>query len=330
MIRYVLLLLLVALACAGDAVQPGLTSGRDPMFPMRWRTYCDVEDGFAFRYPYPWLPKDQYVGDLFDSRRRELLPQPKPGEKVNAKQMEALVAELRLPEARAFGFAIADLPKPLTATATAEEIGNHIAGAKLEWKPYEYYSDAADARHRGRKWAPAGITAALGQIKGRCALVVRHGERWSGVVLRGAPTDAINAEIIASAEVLVPGGRSVGGKPPPGRTWREAQTAQGSVFTVDGKVLAAQQAKPVGWSIGWEIETAHYHVTGNTSPARLAFHRREEEQVGERQVGQDLPAVATIAAQQRPLMQLVVLGSCLAGNHDERVPIPAQGADQDA
>ena len=272
MIRYALLLLLVSMASAGDAVQPGLTTGRDPLFPMRWRTYCDVEDGFAFRYPYPWLPKDQYVGDLFDSRRKEQLPLPKQGEKITAKQMEALLAESRLPDARAFGFTVAEPPKPLTATATAEEVGNHVAGAKLEWKPYEYYSDAADARHRGRKWSPVGITAVLGQAKGRCALVVRHGERWSGVVLRGAPGDEVNAELIASAEVLVPGGKSVGGKPPAGRTWREAQTAQGNVFAVDGKVIGAQQAKAVGWSTGWEIETAHYHVTGNASPARLAFH----------------------------------------------------------
>jgi hypothetical protein len=171
------------------------------------------------------------------------------------------------PDIRAFSHSTQEVAA-LNVGNDLAAIGDAVAKQQLTWKPFDYYAESSERPFAERKWAMKDIAALVGENAKICALIIKHGERHSGVVLHGKLSDSDNQRIINSVEILQPGK----GKNPP-VSWREAQGRSGKVFDAAGKpVGAGGKAVAVPWSKGWDIETAHYHITSHVSPARLLQH----------------------------------------------------------
>lgn len=104
--------------------------------------------------------------------------------------------------------------------------------------------------------------ASIGDGPGACGLVVQHGDRFSGLILTGPLAQGDNRKILDTFEILVPKGKEL-------QTWREAQWRKGFVIDAAGRPLKAGPSAPRRWTEGWELETRHYHVTTQVSPAKL-------------------------------------------------------------
>ncbi len=248
-------------------------------YPMRERVLCDDAIGVALRYPYSWQPDEQYGTTLRAKRGRTSAGVIMREVTINGVKVMVPMDGPRtqpMPELRLFSATTATGPAAATPEPL-EQIGDREARARMTWKAFDYYR--TDVRpHADRKWAMEGITAVIGQGSTACALVVRHGDRVSGIVLRGSQTDLDNARIIDSFEILSSAqkprpGANPRAKPPRRMTWREDRTRNGFVFDTDGRALKAQgSAKPAPWSKAWEVETENYRIMGNASPARLLQH----------------------------------------------------------
>lgn len=243
---------------------------------MRWRVYNDIVGGVSFRYPYDYYTRDQYKGELF---RRAKLPQSSSSEEegeIRVIEVDGKLVRVRVtngdaprsgPDVRAFSLTAAQLGE-LGAGTDLGAIGDAVSKQKLTWKTFEYYAESPERPFASPKWAIKDITAMIGENASTCAVVVKHGDRHSGLVLTGGLSAADNQAIINTFEVLQPGK----GKNPP-TNWREAQGKAGKVIDATGKpVGSGGKAQPVAWKNGWDIETAHYHVTSHVSPGRLLQH----------------------------------------------------------
>ncbi|MBA3684327.1 MAG: hypothetical protein H0W72_03710 [Planctomycetes bacterium] len=256
---FVLLVLPAALSASED-------------WPMRWRVYADQRAGIAFRYPYSYFIPDQYVGELVRDRRSEvmLVERVIDGKKVQV----AMETRRRGVDVRVFTSASADLPADLQG-AELGVIGSALAGkgrvgVVFTWKPYDYYAAVTKRPHADPKWAPPGVQAQIGEWVGggrdggACALIVRSGDRVSGLVLSGLATADDNQDIIDSFEVLaLPKGSKER------ITWREGLLKRQLVIGPKGAPVKATPAKVGSWTDAWEAETRHYHITTQVSPARL-------------------------------------------------------------
>jgi hypothetical protein len=267
---HALALLAVAVGAAAAA--------EDSRFPLRWRVFCDVKTGTSFSYPYTLFPVDQYKGDLRRERAREIEGTVELVDEKGNKKLVQLVkdsAKSSAPDIHHFSFTEADLG--LAADAKLSEIGDREAKGALSWSPYDYYASTATRPHGDPKWADEGIEAMLGEGGKQCALVVRHGERWSGLVLKGVVSDGDNRRIIDSFEVLSSGKKLKKGEKPDKKArlidWRESHCKPGKVFDSTGRLIAPQGKVTAGhWPDGWDIETEHYHITTDFSPQRLLVH----------------------------------------------------------
>jgi hypothetical protein len=235
-------------------------------WPMRDRVYCSPEQGIAFRYPYTWRPIDQYSGVLVSEGQRL-------GIMADKRIVVADSAgKVDRPRVAVFSMTVAEAPDP-----SLDKVGEAQTKGTITWQPFDYYRVAPERPQADPKWAPKGIEARLGQGAEACVLVLKHGDRISGLVLKGAPDQAENRSIIDSFEVLVGAWSKTASKSknaPHPTSWREKQWRDNSVIASDGKLVKAagsMKQAPVPWPKAWEIETEHYHIMGNTSPARLVF-----------------------------------------------------------
>jgi hypothetical protein len=239
---------------------------------MRWRVYCDAVTGITFRYPYDYYTRDQYKGELY--RRKRLEDSAEESEvkviEVDGKQVRVRFSGDDAPRARAdvqaFSVSAAELAE-LKAGPDLAAIGDALTKQKLAWKPFEYYAESPKRPFASRKWAAKEITAMIGEGASACAIVVKHGDRHSALLLTGKLAAAENQAIIDTFEVLQPGK----GKNPP-LDWREAQGRAGKAFDAAGLPVASAGKGAVPWAQGWDVESAHFHITSHVSPARLVQH----------------------------------------------------------
>jgi hypothetical protein len=250
------------------AVQAATASeSGDDAWGMRWRVFCDSANGISFRYPYAYFAPDQYKAEVVGrdggggGGSTEVV-------EINGKKVRVLVPgedQRSGPDVREFSVPATQIPADV-AGAGLNAIGDQLCGAKLDWKTFEYYGKS-EARPQGNPaWAPKDMQAVIGDSPKRCALLVKHGDRYSGIVLGGALAHGDNQAIVDSFEVMPGGGK---GKQPL-QTWREAQFKAGKVLDPGGKAIAAAgKGKPVPWKEAWDVETAHYHITSHVSPTRL-------------------------------------------------------------
>ncbi len=262
-------LFLLVIACAGIAI--AASSETENPWLMRWRSCADYVSGYAFRYPYEYVIPDQYAAELIRERpghgavMREIT--------VNGKRVMVMEEANAGPEGvdvKAFSFAAGSLPSGVSATP--EAVGNLMANdprlalapahRALTWTPFDYYQRVDERPQAEAKWALPRLVAMVGAGTGACGLVVKHGDRFSGVILTGGLTAGDNQRILDSFEILVPKGKEP-------QSWREGQGRKGFVITSAGRPLKAGPSGPRDWQDGWELETRHYHVTTHVSPAKL-------------------------------------------------------------
>ncbi|MBA2481326.1 MAG: hypothetical protein H0V44_11750 [Planctomycetes bacterium] len=239
---------------------------------MHWRVFCDPQAGVSFRYPYDLFPRDQYAGDLTDRRKQLIIPSTATKEEVQELVKKARETASTGPDIHQFSFAASDL----VGKSALPEVGDHAADEKLEWKTIDYYREPSERPFADPKWAPDGIEAMVGTAEKRCGIVVKHGDRFSGIILAGGLTEGDNQKVMDSFEVLSTGKKLKKDEKPDksarAMTWREAQGRQGKVIDSTGKCVVPKKDKPIAWRDAWELETQHYHVTTDYSAMRLMQH----------------------------------------------------------
>ena len=242
---------------------------------MRWRVYSDTVGGISFRYPYDYYTRDQYKGEIF--RRQRLEENVDAGNATRVIEIDGKKFTVRTsgegaprsgPDVRSFSLSPQEFTA-LNAGTELAEIGNAIAKQKLTWQPYDYYKESLTRAFANKKIAMKDISAKIGENEKHCAIIVKHGKQYSGLVMTGKLTAAENQAIIDSFEVLLPAKAKM-----KAITWREGQTRAGKVFDQAGKLVSVDggTARPVSWGQAWDVETAHYHITSHVSPARLLQH----------------------------------------------------------
>ena len=241
----------------------------DDDWEMRPRVFCDPVAGITFRYPYELYAPDQYKPELTRQRRFTEAAESELKEiEIDGKMVKVVIQREeapRIPDVRAFSAIASTLPAEVAGGSLAV-VGNHLAGRKLSWSPFTYYGKSEERPHANPTTAPKDIQAMIADSAEVSALVVKHGDRYSGLVLSGALKDRSNQVIVDSFEVTIQGK----GKQPP-VTWRETQGRANKVTDPLGRLVATTaKLKSVSWTNAWDLETAHYHVTTQVSPARLA------------------------------------------------------------
>jgi hypothetical protein len=269
------LVLLVVLS----AVDAGERAG-EQLWPMRWRVYSDAEAGITVRYPYTYSAPNQYKGELLRNRNGGFaVAQGEEREiEVDGKKVRVIVSATDRPRAtadmRIFSVTEAELP-PEAVGKNLAAIGSVLAKSNIPWVDYDYYSKHVDRPFADKKWAPKELVAMRGESDQACGIVIKHGSRYSGVVLTGNFSKEDNAAILNSFEILLPGKNKA-----PSMSWREGQLRSGKVMDEKGTPIATStRVKATSWKEGWDVETAHYHITSHVSPARLAQYAQYLEVV---------------------------------------------------
>lgn len=239
---------------------------------MRNRVFCDPESQTAFRFSYYYAIPDQYRGNLLRNEgggegvTTVVVPQGTPIKEI-LKRLEEARKKADHADVRHFSFKIAELPAGATANDLASVLKVVSDGKITSGQDWNYYQDPAARPHADPAWAPKDITGLVGTGSSHCGLALRHGDRISGLILLGSATAAENQALIRSFEILALPSKSA----TRARTWREEQTlAKSKVFDPTGRPVAASGAKAAkSWEQAWEIETAHYHISGTVAPSVL-------------------------------------------------------------
>jgi hypothetical protein len=260
-----ILLLFTVLTCAAAAAGESTSS----TWSMRWRTWCDPASGVSFRHPYLWLPEDMHAWHVDRERGRGgTLPV-----EIKEVMVDGHKATMTRPKR---AHQDSDLDHDLTvfsevsADNDLDAFGDRQARIPLQWVDWDYYHASPSRPQADPKQAPKDIRGRLGTSADRCALVLRHGDRISGLIFAGPADRESTRDIMDTVEIMAQPEKGRKGGP---STWRERMYRSGKVLGPDGKAMdPGRKAKPVPWTQGWEIETEHYHVTGHSSPARLLEH----------------------------------------------------------
>ena len=232
-------------------------------WPMRMRVCADYTAGVACRLPYLLLPRDQAVA-TYSRLRPVAMPgpadDPRGGGQATMLQWENQ-ASVRL------------VSEPATnPPADLAAAGDRLVGATLTWQPYDYYAASPARPFAAKDWAPAGVTALRGSAPGIEALAIGCARGSSAVILSGDLAKRI--DLLDQVQVMAAdrAGRL--------RTWGEAQGEKGIAFGSDGRPAPAPAKASrtvIPWAKGFDLETRHYHVSGHSSPARLAAHAADLE-----------------------------------------------------
>ena len=239
-------------------------------WPLRMRVCADYTAGIAWRLPYELVPHDQALAKY--QRVRSKLGYLPSGRSIDGRQ--SVTMNYILEWETAVGAELISEPV-LTLAENLATFGNRVTGQTLNWQPYDYYAVRPDRPFAAVAWAPALVIAAVGESKGMSVLVVSHplgtgADKGftTAAILRGDM--AAHRELLDGVQVLAADrkGRL--------RTWAEGQSELGFALTKDGKPIKTVRAA-VAWQDGYEWETRHYHLTGNSSPARLSAHAADLE-----------------------------------------------------
>ncbi|MFW5750562.1 MAG: DUF1570 domain-containing protein [Planctomycetota bacterium] len=241
---------------------------------MRDRVFCDYESGTAFRFPYHYRAPDMYRGVLYrpGAQRGGTMISVPEGSELSSEQIQQLVRQRNQQSfddasVRHFSTPAGEVPPVIRRAGLEAVFGLISAGSLSEFTSFAYYAENdAQRPHADPDWAPEGITAVMGSGEDRCGLLVKHGERYSGVLCQGSASDPENQAILDSFEVLA-------GDEDERQTWRAAQFARGRVIDAGGGLVRARGSRAINavWPKAWEAETGHYHVTCSVSPARVAY-----------------------------------------------------------
>lgn len=262
------LLLAVGMLIAADQdpwgkdipVQPWMGTG----WPMRMRVCADYRAGIACRLPYQLLPRDQALATYSRVRPKTVYtPTGKAPDGRTKVRMGTTLEWETEPSLRLVSEAVAAPPADLAA------IGDRLSEvAGLSWQPFDYYATAAHRPFAAKDWAPPGITALIGSGAGRQVLALHHGTHCSVVVIAGELS--ATTDLLERVEVMGADRKGVR------MTWAEAQGAKGIALAADGTPAKAVKG-PLPWAKGFGMETRHYHITSNTTPALLAIRARDLE-----------------------------------------------------
>jgi hypothetical protein len=246
----------------------GLQCGEGPM-PMRDRVYADPVSGLAFRCPYAWTMPDQY--------RAEFLA---PGERAVViidgveRQIERRPADANgkaIPVVRVVGALLDGIPGGVAASAPLADQAAALAGPGYVWTTVDYYRTPSDRPQATATWAPLGVDVVSGATANGAALAVRHNGRIDVLLAALPATDPAVIALFDSVEIMAHGAKPAAKfKAGPRFTWREGQWKKGLVTNAKGVSIKPGKAGPdTAWADAWEVETAHYHVTGNRDPRVL-------------------------------------------------------------
>ena len=228
-----------------------LDDGPDPYanaIPMRWRVYSSQENGVAFRFPYFYSTPDQYKPKIV--RRHSWF--------MRSGDFKADI-ELKT--------AAVTAGKDLAAMA-----GALIGQKDMQFVSYDYYQ-APDVRPFAHdKWAPLGVEAVMGSSDSHVALVLQYEGKINALVLTGAMDYKDNLGILETFEVLNRRKKDQKRKKGPLLTYRESLFLDKKVLDDKGRPQALSDAGPAAWDQTWELETAHYHLTCQVSPAKLYYY----------------------------------------------------------
>ena len=244
------------------------------------RVYCDVEAQIAFRCPYEWTMPNQYIGEFMPAGVKTTVMVR--GEPQEIETWETGADGKPVTILRHVGYPRAALPSELAADAALEDVGGVIAGKGLVWTKIDYYRADLQRPFATPTWAMPGIEVLEGTSNQVRCLLIATPERIDVLIADAKKSPDVIDRVFASAEVLATGlkskakpgkevkpGKVSKGKGPRAMTWREAQWRKGMIFE-SGKPVKPTKAKTgVPWRACWEIETEHYHITGNKDPQLL-------------------------------------------------------------
>jgi hypothetical protein len=252
-------------------------------YAMPDRVYCDVDAGISFRCPYEWTMPDQYVGAFLPAGTKKTVVV-----KGEPREIETWVTGpdgKPKPILSHVGSWRDALPDGLNDQSTLGEIGNTLVGGDLVWTELDYYRADPQRPFAVPTWALPGIEVREGAGKEVRCLLIATPERVDLLIADGTRDQAAMDRVFASVEVLATGlrtkakpgkeakaarpAKSARTKGPARMTWRDAQVRKGMVFTGGRSVKPAKTNTGVPWSDCWEIETEHYHITGNKDPQLL-------------------------------------------------------------
>lgn len=254
----------------------------DP-YPMPDRVYCDVEAQIAFRCPYEWTMPNQYEGEFLPAGVKTTVVVK--GEAMDIETWVTGADGKPTPILRHVGYQRSSLPGGLAIDAGLEEVGVFIAGKGLTWTTIDYYRVDPQRPFAVPTWAMPGIEVLEGSSKQTRCLIVATPERIDMLVADATRETAAVDRVFASAEVLATGlksqakpgkdanpakpAKSSKAKGPRAMTWRESQWRKGMVIEGGRSVKPTKVKTGVAWNVCWEVESEHYHLTGNKDPQLL-------------------------------------------------------------
>ncbi len=271
--RFLLAGLLIAFAAAPLAAASLRERERNPeaVMPMGSKVLFDRTIGFTVRFPYAWVPGDQYkmeVGEPVEGGTRTRFKQ----ETINGRKVWVLTEEKTDPGVhplRAFSstFATPASSEQIRAWAAKQ------AGGKLTWRDWDYYQRPEARPHGDPKWAFDGISGHLGEAKDRVVLALSWGQGATAAAIVLARTEGYSADthnrIMDAFEVMSASPKPKANERPKLVSWREHQTRSGNVIDRQGKPIRGGESRSVEWKDAWEIETPNYRILGNAGTGRL-------------------------------------------------------------
>ena len=217
--------------------------------PMRWRIYSSQESGVAFRFPYFYSTPDQYQARIV--RRSSWFMRD-----------EDFEADIELKSKKVLELGGGDI----------DEMANKLLGQDMSYVDYDYYQSPERRLFADKKWAPEGVKARLGKSESHVSLVVMHGDRISALLLTGDLAKKNNQAVIDSFEVMNRPKKYRKRKKGPLMTFRESTFMDKKVLDANGVPMKLTDSGPAPWDQTWEVETAHYHVTCQVSPAKAWYY----------------------------------------------------------
>ena len=232
---------------------------------MRWRTIADPESRISFRVPFTYNVVDMYHPGV--TRKRQGHSASVTGEEamgMTPDEIQQLLLErLRNPDKSKIKYDI-ELkfrPRDDLGTLSFQELGAaaltivELEG-DFEWSEFNYYEESPERPQGNVKWAPEGITAALGYNDDYSILALSYEQGIAVVKCTGGLSEHTNEHVLNTVEVMVEKRKEL-------QTYRHGTTLRGMVVNYKGEIGKPPRVKSVAVDQAYDIETAHYHVISN-------------------------------------------------------------------
>lgn len=245
-------------------------------FAMPMRIYNDATLGLSFRYPYNYSIPYQYGAGLMrpghgyryegDFKEKATMKEILKGIKDQSIRISNLDVTLTT-------YTMDSLPQELRSANLAGIATGLTKGKGMTFASWDYYQ--ADADRLFAAAAPKGVEAVVGKGAKFCALALKWESNVALLVCRGPEDEEENRKILRSLEIQ---GKFSEGKTSVFRTWAHNQCQGGKVLMVQGrKAITPTKESKVSWKNGWELETAHYHVSTNVGGEYLQAYGKMME-----------------------------------------------------